>query len=477
MKETIIGMQNRMKNGMLATVIADRGSDDIDIQFEDGTIVEHSRRDRFKSGNIANPTIGRMICKTIKYSIMGQSKTMKNGMVATVIADRGKHDIDVRFDNGMIAYHRERASFKNGTMTPFPHLKSIVGQSNIMNNGMLATVIADRGGKDIDVQFADGTVVRGKTRDLFRKGYIRNPSLQGRSKPQSIVYFFIKKYFPDATQDFRPDWLKNPNTNNNLELDIWVPSICIGIEYDGFIPSHKKKTKLGTTKRDLIISAPEIKHLYTIHEKDTYGYIYEKNTNYWLDHTSFDKSYDLYRDLEKVLTQLLFDLGITTTIEINNVVMEQICLSYIGEQRIMNNGMLAKIIAYRSYDDIDVEFADGTIIPNRDVNSFRTGGIALPSWHSCVGEKRMMNNGMIATAIADRSSDDVEIMFEDGIVVTTHRYKFRNGTTLYPRQSMVGTSNIMHCGMKATVIADRGINDLDIIIHEWAYCSPKFIVD
>ena len=253
---SLVGQSNTMKNGMLATVIEDRGRNDIDIQFEDGTIVEHTRRDRFITGDVANPTLGRMYYKVIINSIVGQTNIMKNGMHATVIADRGAADIDVQFENGTIVYHKSRLRFNQGLITPFSHREAITGQANIMNNGMSAVVIADRGGKNIDVQFEDGTIVYCKTRTDFRKGNIKNPSIQGRSRPQAIVYFFVKKYFPDAIQDYRPDWLKNKNTSRNLELDIWIPSKRIGIEYDGFISSHSKKTALGVMKRDFRKTSP-----------------------------------------------------------------------------------------------------------------------------------------------------------------------------------------------------------------------------
>ena len=45
-------MKKTMNNGMIATVIADNGWDDIDVQFENGIIVKHRRRDHFKKGSI-----------------------------------------------------------------------------------------------------------------------------------------------------------------------------------------------------------------------------------------------------------------------------------------------------------------------------------------------------------------------------------------------------------------------------------------
>ena len=44
-----------MKNGMRATCIAYRGSGDIDIQFEDGAIATHKEKYKFLKGMIGYP--------------------------------------------------------------------------------------------------------------------------------------------------------------------------------------------------------------------------------------------------------------------------------------------------------------------------------------------------------------------------------------------------------------------------------------
>ncbi|MBR5767798.1 MAG: hypothetical protein IKX86_03915, partial [Clostridia bacterium] len=49
-----VGRSNMMNCGMIATVIEDYGYHDITIQFEDGLIRQHCRKDRFKSGAIAH---------------------------------------------------------------------------------------------------------------------------------------------------------------------------------------------------------------------------------------------------------------------------------------------------------------------------------------------------------------------------------------------------------------------------------------
>ena len=47
------------------------------------------------------------------------------------------------------------------------------------------------------------------------------------SFPEKAIYFYIKRIFPDATANYRS------NQINSLELDIFIPSLQIGIEYDG----------------------------------------------------------------------------------------------------------------------------------------------------------------------------------------------------------------------------------------------------
>lgn len=56
-KNERIGISMMMNCGMKATIIAYRQYSDIDIQFEDGTIVKHKRIGNFRGGHIANPNI------------------------------------------------------------------------------------------------------------------------------------------------------------------------------------------------------------------------------------------------------------------------------------------------------------------------------------------------------------------------------------------------------------------------------------
>src|SRR5665811_1589246 len=63
------------------------------------------------------------------------------------------------------------------------------------------------------------------------------------SQTEQLARNLLYHYQPRLRQvhGFRPDWLKNPVTGRNLEIDIWLPDIQVGIEIQGV--QHGRPTK------------------------------------------------------------------------------------------------------------------------------------------------------------------------------------------------------------------------------------------
>ncbi len=519
-EKSCLGQKKIMNCGMEAVCIEYRGSMDIDVQFEDGTIVKHQTKSNFDSGKVVNPTLGKCYTTKIKSSVQGITTEMKCGMNATCLVYRNSRDIDIQFEDGTIVEHISKNSFISGE-TPNPKLGryysvkgnlSCLGETRTMNCGMNATCISYNNVSDIDVQFEDGTIITHRSKSDFVKGTISNPNLSTRSLPEAMVFYSIKKAFPDAISGFRPSWLINANTNKPMEIDIWIPSRRVGIEYDG-VKWHSLETDRALEKANMIADSTQIDKLITILEKGSIPHHSKKHLNIQLENNSFGETYyDLIVELQIVVSNILKTLGYKGKVDIlescdfdflRSKVRRFIYFelledesktkitklsrplkfserTMLGISKIMNNGMMATCIEDRGWNDITVRFDDGTeVFATRQ--RFKNKSIANPSLGKnktqsnnakIVGKKVIMNCGMPAICIVDNGSYDIKIQFDDGTIVKTTRQMFINGHTSNPslgkqyvqkiRTSMKGETIIMRNGMKATCIEDRGSADIDI---------------
>ena len=193
--ETCLGETRMMNCGMKATIIRYGKYSDIDICFEDGKVVEHKAYDTFKKGSITNPNI-----KVSAENCLGETRMMKCGMEAIIIRYRKAIDIDVRFEDGIEAVHKTYNSFKKGNIA---HQKTNVsaearlGETRMMNCGMKATIIRYGNNTDIDVCFEDGTIVEHKTYNSFKKSGIAHRSLNLNHGSKDFHGFICKRGFID----------------------------------------------------------------------------------------------------------------------------------------------------------------------------------------------------------------------------------------------------------------------------------------
>ena len=83
-----------------------------------------------------------------------------------------------------------------------------------------------------------------QTQIKYRSKGVKCPHCQKMyqsSFPENALLFYIRKAFPDTINRFKPDWL------NNGEIDIFIPSHSVGIEYDGK-HWHEKTAEKDTIK-------------------------------------------------------------------------------------------------------------------------------------------------------------------------------------------------------------------------------------
>ena len=191
-------------NGMKMSIIAYQNSHDMNVQFGDGAIRKHIYYTAFKAGSIKHPN---GINRTEETALAS------NGQVMTIITYRGAADIDVQFEDGYVACHKTYDSFKKGQIRNpnKPCTQSMtdsrIGETSTSTNGQEMTIIAYRKKNDIDVRFEDGYIAYNKAyHESFKKGKIGNPHFPMRDKgtyktfqtqyaytaPDGSVYFYCE---------------------------------------------------------------------------------------------------------------------------------------------------------------------------------------------------------------------------------------------------------------------------------------------
>ena len=130
----------------------------------------------------------------------------------------------------------------------------------------------------------------------------------------------------------------------------------------------------------------------------------------------------------------------------------------LGEEKLQECGLIAKIIDYRSAADMTVQFEDGKIIQHVTYYNFNLGTLNYnkqnkPEIASSfrVGEKKVCSNEMIATIIAYRSYQDIDIQFDDGLIVEHISYArfFQKGVPHPDHRPVIWPRNLnKHIGLR-----------------------------
>lgn len=122
-----VGYTQTNRQGLTFTVIAYRDRKDIDVQFEDGFIIEHIRVEKINQNTLRHPEYSMpKRDKTPIKQRLGEVRKNSQGQNMTIIAYRGANDIDIQFDNGFIVRHTQYQLFERGTISD-PFFPSVCG--------------------------------------------------------------------------------------------------------------------------------------------------------------------------------------------------------------------------------------------------------------------------------------------------------------------------------------------------------------
>ena len=116
-----VGYTQTNRQGLNFTVIEYRNRKDIDIQFEDGLIIEHIPVTKINQNTLNHPDYPIVSLKRTPVSErLGEIKLNNQGRKMAIIAYRTESDIDVQFENGFIVTNTQYQLFERGTISdPF----------------------------------------------------------------------------------------------------------------------------------------------------------------------------------------------------------------------------------------------------------------------------------------------------------------------------------------------------------------------
>ena len=231
-----LGETRTMINGIKATIIAYRNNRDIDIKFEDGIIRQHVRYHHFLSGKV-NPISSKDRTKNDKNKRLGEKRMMNCGLECEIIEYNSAHNITVKFTNGAIAKNKYYYDFQTGIIQcPEYNGDGQLNETKKMLNGMMATIIKYESNTNIDVQFEDGVVVKEKQYSCFICGKISHPN-----KTHSYPRYNVRARFREqrigeqrTMNNGHQATITEYETNNNITIQFDNGYIRKNIGYKAF---------------------------------------------------------------------------------------------------------------------------------------------------------------------------------------------------------------------------------------------------
>ena len=120
-RKYVVGYTQTNRQGLTYTVVEYRNRNDINVQFEDGLIIEHVPVTRLNQNTLMHPDYPiPKKNKTPTSQRLGETRENTQGSKMTIIAYRETKDIDVQFENGFVVDHTQYHLFERGTiLDPF----------------------------------------------------------------------------------------------------------------------------------------------------------------------------------------------------------------------------------------------------------------------------------------------------------------------------------------------------------------------
>ena len=510
-REERLGEERYMHNGLLAKIIRYANYYDIDVQFEDGVIVQHRMYGHFKTGSIGHPnkkvgvSVNELVC-LYYFQQIGFSKAPKGSLNHVGLYSKELDLYNPNFFGFRIGIEYD-GYIRNGQ----GHTKEKDLDKNKLchdNNILLYRIrephlpALDSTSKDFTL---DNSYVKSKSFENTLKDIIvdlekiSNQTIEidvDFNRDEIAIHNFIKDNYQSKYREERIGEIQTMKGGFDVEIIDYIDGHHIVVKFliDGTIINadysnfrqrtlqhpnrHQYSQYLGETKiMSCGLEATVTEYFGCRNCTVTFsdGTIV-KNVN----HANFRKGQVGHPNINPGSHTLKKQKGTSSQEEI-----------YIGMERIMSNGQKAKLTKYKNDTHVSVEFEDGTVVEDTRLRNFLRGYVQNPNYdqYACrYNETKIMNCGMSATITDYINANDITVRFDDGTILEHQRYQnFEAGTVSHPilgsnihtaqkseeMQNRVGETRMMKCGMNATITSHPTSKNLTIQFEDGTIVEGK----
>lgn len=407
-----IGVESTSRDGKRAQVVSYSTCENFIIRFCDGKEMKLKNWRYFIEGNFNYEK--HFKAPRNREERIGEKKVMNNGLTAEVIEYRGSHDMDILFEDGG---KRTGVSWRDFCIGNIAH-PTIHGGNVSQNELVLRFYLESLGFVRIPQRSkrSDRVGLEGKELDLYNDklkiaieydgeySHTKNKDDEGKNK--IVEKLGIKLY------RFREPGCSGVSGRNYILEDSRFMSASLECCLKSFVKgniSHPKDTSLAKKNQRL--------NLRKQMKNGMMAEVIEYNLSNDIK-VKFDNGEIVKTRWERFSTGSV-------------AVPSCYARNHIGDKKIQNRGNEeAEIIEVKDANHITVKFKDGTIVKDRKYEDFIHGAIGKPGIpqlrrtlkNERLWTEKIMRNGMKAKIVRYGSANDIDIKFSNGTIVMHKTY-------------------------------------------------------
>lgn len=422
-----IGVESTSRDGKRAQVVSYSTCENFIIRFCDGKEMKLKNWRYFIEGNFNYEK--HFKAPRNREERIGEKKVMNNGLTAEVIEYRGSHDMDILFEDGGKRTGVSWRDFCIGSIAHPTISGGNVSQNELVLRFYLESLgfvrIPQRSKR------SDRVGLEGKELDLYNDklkiaieydgeySHTKNKDDEGKNK--IVEKLGIKLY------RFREPGCSGVSGRNYILEDSRFMSASLECCLKSFVRDVlKKDDKFINFEKD----KRTIKE-YVSNNKRATIHLYEKkkmNNGMVAEIIKMSSCRNItvqFEDGEIVKTR--WERFSTGSVAVPSCYAR----NHIGDKKIQNRGNEeAEIIEVKDANHITVKFKDGTIVKDRKYEDFIHGAIGKPGIpqlrrtlkNERLWTEKIMRNGMKAKIVRYGSANDIDIKFSNGTIVMHKTY-------------------------------------------------------